>query len=452
MKKIAVFFMLISMVALPLFVAAQAAPAQKAVVPAGRTEVVWWSNFSGSLADTLAKMIEKYNSAQNKYFVKFEFQGSATDLMAKLQATGKAALPDMFSGAVEHTGFFAASSFCKPLQDFIDVDKWDYSTTYPHLVTAYSDGDSRQIGYPLGNSFAGVFVNMDIFKKAGLDPYKELKSLTDVYRVAKLLVDGKFVKYGVAFHNNGYYMNAALAVEGVDSVDAGNGYKGRATKSLYDVGATYKAMYSQLDAYQKIYAGGYGIPYGTDPNGEIVPKFAKGELGMFVGVISFYNRIYNAGGDKLDIGMVPMVGCSPNSRSTGLPAGGTGSFVANNGRPASQAGAYDFIKWLASADQAAFWAVSTGYLPVSSAAAATTVYQDFMKKTFPRAKYALDAQQKGDKLTKTPYLPIANEVLKANLLAIERVANDPKYSIDKAIKEATTSINEALELYNLANK
>ena len=74
-----------------------------------------------------------------------------------------------------------------------------------------------------------------------------------------------------------------------------------------------------------------------------------------------------------------------------------------------------------------------------------------MKKVFPRAQYCLDAQMKGDKLTKTPYLPIANEVLKANLLSIERVANDPKYSIEKAIKEATGSINEALELYNMAN-
>lgn len=451
MKKIALLLMVLSVAAMPFAAFGQAAPAAKVAVPAGRTEVTWWSNFSGSMQQTLLKMIEKYNAEQKKFFVRFEFQGGASDLMAKLQATGQSALPDMFSGAVEHTGFFAASTFCKPLQDFIDQDKWDYSTTYPHLVTAYSDGEGRQMGYPVGNSFAGIYVNMDIFKKAGIDPYKELKSLQDVYRVAKIMVDKKYAKYGVAFHNNGYYVNAALAVEGVDSVNAGNGYKGRADTCLYDKGATYKAMYSMLDAYQKIYAGGYGIPYGTDCNGEVVPKFAKGELAMFVGVISFHNRILTSGGDKLDIGMVPMPGCSENSRSTGLPAGGTGSFIANNGKPASQAGAYDFIKWMAEPEQAAYWAVNTGYLPVSSKAAATETYQTFMNRVFPRAKYCLDAQMKGDKITKTPYLPIANELLKANLLAIERVANDPKYSIDKAIKEATASVNEALELYNLAN-
>ena len=451
MKKLAVVLMAISVIAMPFAVFAQTQPPAKVVVPAGRTEVIWWSNFSGTMQKTLLGMIDKYNAQQNKYFVRFEFQGGASDLMAKLQATAPSALPDMFSGAVEHTGFFAASSFCKPLQDFIDKDKWDYSSTYPHLVSSYSDGEGNQMGYPIGNSFAGVYCNMDMFKKAGLDPYKELKSLQDVYRVAKIMVDKGIAKYGVAFHNNGYYVNAALAVEGVDSVDAGNGYKGKATKSLYDTGKTYKAMYSMLDAYQKIYAGGYGIPYGTDCNGEVVPKFAKGELAMFLGVISFHNRILTSGGDKLDIGMVPMPGCSENSRSSGVPAGGTGSFIAKNNRPAGQAGAYDFIKWLAEPEQAAHWAVSTGYLPVSSAAAATATYQTFMKKVFPRAQYCLDAQTKGDKLTKTPYLPIANEVLKANLLAIERVANDPKYNIEKAIKEATGSINEAIELYNMAN-
>ncbi len=414
-------------------------------------EVIWWSNFSGTMAETLATMIQKYNYVQDKYVVKFEFQGGASDLMAKLQASSQKELPDMFSGAVEHTGFFAASEFTKPLQDFIDADKWDYSTTYPHLKSAYSDGEGNQIGYPIGNSFAGVYVNMDIFKAAGIDPYKEIKSLQDVYEISKKLVDGGYCEYGVAFHPNGYYVNAALAVEGVDSVDAGNGYNGKATASLYDTSPTKDALYSMLDAYQKIYAGGYGVPYGTDCNAEVVPMFATGKLAMFVGVISFHNRILKAGGDKVDIGMLTMPGCSDNSRSTGVPAGGTGSFICNNGKTESQQGAYDFIKWMAEPENAAYWSTSTGYLPVSSDAAETDTYKAFVEKVFPRAAYCLDAQKNGDSNTKTPYLPIANEVLKANLLAVEQVCNDPKYSIDQAIKDANATIAEALELYNLAN-
>ena len=97
------------------------------------------------------------------------------------------------------------------------------------------------------------------------------------------------------------------------------------------------------------------------------------------------------------------------------------------------------------------WSIDTGYLPVTADGAATEAYQTYLKENFPRAQVCLDAQKNGDSATRTPYLPIANEVQSANKLAIEQVANDPNYSVDKAIEDATATVDEALELYNLAN-
>jgi len=417
-------------------------------------KVIWWTNFSGSMFDSIKVLVQQFNDEQDDYEVEVIFQGGASDLMAKLQASTQSELPSAYSGAVEHTGWQVVSEHNVPLQYFIDKDEegWpELETTFPHLITSYSDGEGNLVGYPFGNSFAGIFVNMDIFKAAGLDPYVELKSFEDIYRIAKILVDGGFAQNGAAFHNNGYYVNAALAVEGVESFNNNNGYDGVPTSALYDQSPTYDALAAMMKAYQDLYAGGYAVPYGTDCNAEVVPMFAEGKLAMFIGVISFHNRILLAGGDKLDLGMVPMPGCSENSRSTGLPAGGTGTYIGNNGNEEAQLGAYKFIKWLSEDQQAAYWATATGYLPVSSSAAATETYQTFLTEKFPRAQYCLDAQAAGDSITRSPFLPIANEVLAANLLMIERVTNDPNYDIDSAIKEANQTINEALELYNLAN-
>jgi sn-glycerol 3-phosphate transport system substrate-binding protein len=173
---------------------------------------------------------------------------------------------------------------------------------------------------------------------------------------------------------------------------------------------------------------------------------------MFHGVISFHNRILLAGGDKLDIGMVPMPSASKNGRRTGVPPGGTGNFISNNDNKLTQWGTYEFIKFCANADKQAFFATQTGYLPVGSNAAETALYQSFVKEKFPRVQVCLDAQKNGDKDTKTPFVPISNELLKANLIAIEQVANDPNYDIDKAIADAQATITEAIEIWSLSNK
>jgi sn-glycerol 3-phosphate transport system substrate-binding protein len=419
----------------------------------GPIKVRYWSVFSGVLAEAVDGVIADFNASQKNYIIEREFQGNATEIMAKLQASSKNDLPGMFTGAVENVGYFVNSGYTKSIQDFIDADPGgiDLTKTYPHLVSSYSDGKSRMVGYPIGNSFAGIFYNAKILKDAGIDPAK-IKSYPDMYEAAKKIVNGGFAKYGVGFHKHGYYLNAALAVEGVPSFDKNNGYDGIPTKAVYDTAPTKDSLRSMLGVFQKLYSEKLAVPYGANENDEVVPLFSKGELGMFHGVISFYTRILATGGDKLDIGMIPMPSASEKGKNTGVPAGGTGNFITDNGNNLTQWGAYEFMKFAARADQQANFATKTGYLPVGSGGAETAKYQAFVKEKFPRVQVALDAQKNGDKTTKTPFVPIANELLKANLTAVEQVANDPKYNIDKAIADAQAAITDAIQLWSLANK
>ncbi|MEG1773228.1 MAG: hypothetical protein RR320_00085, partial [Oscillospiraceae bacterium] len=99
-------------------------------------------------------LIDQYHASQKVYHVTLEQQGTQAEMNAKMQSTSLADLPEMFNGAVENIGTYAASPYTVPLQKFVSADKdgWkELDATYKGLVSAYSDGSGNLVGYPIGN-------------------------------------------------------------------------------------------------------------------------------------------------------------------------------------------------------------------------------------------------------------------------------------------------------------
>ena len=114
-------------------------------------------------------------------------------------------------------------------------------------------------------------------------------------------------------------------------------------------------------------------------------------------------------------------------------------------------GAYEFIKFASTADQAAFFAVSTGYLAPNQQAYDSAAYQDFKTNTWPAVSVVYDSLAKSDDSANNPYIPISNEMKAANKLMIETVSSDPNADIAAVIQTGYESIQEAIDLYNLSN-
>lgn len=415
----------------------------------GPIELTWWTNFSGTKGAALETLVQKYNEEQSKYHVTAIYQGSAEEIIAKLQAiSDEKILPDIFMNGSEQTSYFAAADFCEPLQTFVDKYGWDYSDTYPFLVSGYSNREGELVGYPVGNSFTVVYVNMDMFNEAGIDPYKEVRSVQDMARVSKILVGKGIAEYGVGFHKYDGLPQIVLAVQGVDSFDNGNGYTGDVEKCLYDTGATFKAMHNYMQALQDMAKDGTLIPYGTDLNSEIIPLFTSGKLAMAEATVSSWGTISKAN-PEFEVCILATYGADSNTRSTGYPVAGTGNFMCNTGNSERMKGAFEFIKWLSLPENTAYVATQTGYIPVTTTGSATALYQDFVQNKCPAMQYILDCQAKGDAISKFPYLPIANELFEPNRNMIQKVTTDVNSNVDDAIRTACSEINEAIELYNM---
>ena len=405
--------------------------------------------------DHLQKVIDAFNESQDAYHVTIEYQGNQTELNAKLGSTAQADLPSMFSGPVENVAMYATAEYCVPLQGFIDADTngWpELESTWEAIRTAYCDNEGNQVGYPVGYSYPGIYYNADMLAEAGIDP-KEIKSFNDLYDACVKLVEGGYTTYGVGFHPDGFYFNAALGREGLQAYNNNNGLGSeRITECLYTKDAkVHDAIYNMLDVYQKLHAEKLCVAYGSDYQAEVIPQMASGDCAMFMGVVSMTTKILDAANGAFEVGIIPMISATEAGMNSGEPAGGTGLWICNTGDTAEQQGAYEFIKFASTGEQAASFAVATGYLAPNQESYTSDTYNDYVANTFPAVTGVYESLAASDDSATHPYIPISNEMKVANKLAIETVSSDPKANIDDVIKTAEETIQEAIDLYNMSN-
>ena len=404
---------------------------------------------------SLQKVIDAFNESQDAYHVTIEYQGNQTELNAKLGSTAQADLPSMFSGPVENVAMYATAEYCVPLQGFIDADTngWpELESTWEAIRTAYCDNEGNQVGYPVGYSYPGIYYNADMLAEAGIDP-KEIKSFNDLYDACVKLVEGGYTTYGVGFHPDGFYFNAALGREGLQAYNNNNGLGSeRITECLYTKDTkVHDAIYNMLDVYQKLHAEKLCVAYGSDYQAEVIPQMASGDCAMFMGVVSMTTKILDAANGAFEVGIIPMISATEAGMNSGEPAGGTGLWICNTGDTAEQQGAYEFIKFASTGEQAASFAVATGYLAPNQESYTSDTYNDYVANTFPAVTGVYESLAASDDSATNPYIPISNEMKVANKLAIETVSSDPKANIDDVIKTAEETIQEAIDLYNMSN-
>ncbi len=423
--------------------------------PAGTIELVWWTNYGEKNVALLQTTIDKFNESQSDYHLTIEYQGNANELMAKLNATNKDGLPDLFNHAAQRIGTIIDVNYLAKLQDYIDKDPdgaaWTKGT-YQALIDAYSY-EGKLVGYPNGYSYGVVYYNKDMFAKAGINP-ADIHNMNDLYEAGKKLVDGGFCKKAIGFHPSGYYANCMLAYDPVDTFDAKNGMDGRVTKCLYmDGGDAQKAVTAILDYYKKLYAGGYGVPYGANWNSEVVPLIASGDCAMGMGVISQANNlIKNIDGKfKLGVLQVPAATNGTETAGKGAAIGGTGIFMANTGDYWKMKGAYEFIKFMAQGEYTSNFSTGTGYLACSDAVYQSDAYQTYIKDTFPGIQDIYDHLKVADGSAVMPFNGVVTEIENQFKSAIEKIAADPSLDVMSVQKTLYEEVQDAIDLYNASN-
>ncbi len=426
-------------------------PLDNATPPTKPVEVSFWHGFAaGANQDATNVLTQKFNDAhRGEIHVTPVYQGTYDDTLAKLKTAIQAGQPSQLPSLVQiydiGTRFMIDSKATQPMQVFIDHDKYSTADLEPNILGYYSIG-GKLYSMPWNVSTPLLYYNKDAFVAAGLDPNKPPQTLdeirADAEKLTKKDASGNVVQYGFGAAIYGWFLEQLTARADLQYCNNGNGRDKNATKVNINQPEDVKIV----DWWSKMVADGLALNTGRNTT-DAQNAFKAGRFAMNLestGVLRGYQSSVKF---QLGTGFFP--------RSTDTSAGGTiiggASLWITNGKPSyEQKAAWEFVKFLESPDNMAYWHTHTGYFPVDKKALNDPTDQAWVQQ-YPQFRTAIDQLHatKLDKATQGCLLGVMPAARQAAEVGIEN-AILKKAAPQRAMDDAVQSIQPQIDQYNQA--
>jgi len=419
----------------------------KDVKPAAK--IVWWHAMSGVNGDAINKIVDGFNKSQSAIKVEAVFQGTYDDLLSKLNtALASKAAPAIAQVFDIGQAYMRDSGEVTPMQAFIDRDKFDTSDFEPAVLNYYKYQDKLQ-SMPFNASSAILYFNADAFKEVGLDPAKPPQTFSEVAEAAKKLTkkdaSGATVRAGFAPSIYGWLFEQLMANSGSLYADNGNGRDDRATKLVYN-NAEGKAI---LDWWKAGVDGGYFTNPGIDNDGAKA-AFNAGKTAMYLESTASLRGHINTAKFEVGVGKLP----KPDKAAAdgGAIIGGASLYVMKSRPAEEQQAAWEFIKYAMTPAVQAQWQSDTGYYPVRKAAYNEAPSKEWATK-YPQFLVAVDQIRNAPQNRKSngAVIGVFAQSRARTQKMIESVLLGQSTS-QKALDDAVTEMNAAVDKYNKSNK
>lgn len=420
----------------------------------GPVEITFWHGMTGELESSLERITDEYNASQDAVRVKVQNQGGYEQAIDKYLQSGQGSRPELVQAPEYAVEVFKDTDSFIPIGACIAAEEFDTSTLLSSALNAYAT-EGVQWSMPFNMSAPILYFNRAVFEAAGLDPNDPPASLEEIREASQAIVDSGAATYGMVFDTSfdaggGWFFEQWFAKAGEFYADNENGRSAPATQVLFnnetglEIGTWLKAMVDD----------GLAVNVGDNTSGQdtFLKMVDPSEPGaMTIGTSAALGPVLAAieggiagpGFVKEDLGTGQMPG--PDGSPTVL-VGGASLWIPADKGDAEAAAAWDYIKYLISADVQSDWAASTGYVPINSDALtveplATTYAED------PRFQVAFDQFQAtpGDEPTAIgPLLGPQREirVLTARALADIFSGGDVQAALDAAKAEADTLLSD----------
>jgi sn-glycerol 3-phosphate transport system substrate-binding protein len=410
-------------------------------------EITFWHAMGGAGGEAINKMVENFNNSQKKVHVTAQFQGTYDEAINKLKSAAKGnAGPDVMQVYDIGTRFMIDSGYAVPMQKLIDENKFDTSSLEPNLL-AYYTVDKKLYSMPFNSSTPILYYNKTAFKEAGLDPEKAPKTFEELMEYAKKLTKKngeKVEQYGFSMATYGWFFEQLLVKQGANYADNKNGRADKATKVEFDKnGAGLKVF----DDWKKLYDTGAVVNLGRKTD-DTKSAFIAGKIAMTMDSTAALKDIMNGVGGRFEIGTayLPSVDASKNG---GVSIGGASLWAMDKKDKEKQKAAFEFIKYMVSPEQQAFWSKNTGYFAVTKKAYDLPEMKDHLQK-FPQFQTALNQLHDSPKTATGALLGVFPEARQTIELNLEKMIQG-QVTPEKAMKDAAKTINDAIVNYNKMN-
>jgi sn-glycerol 3-phosphate transport system substrate-binding protein len=415
----------------------------------GRTapvEIIFWHSMTAANAETLRKLVDQFNAAQDRVQVRAVFQGTYTEARTKyLTALRGGGLPDIAQLEDTATQLMIDSSSVVAAQDCIDAEGYRLDDFLDRVV-AYWTVAGRLWAMPFNVSAPLLFYNKTAFQRAGLDPNRPPTTLEDVRASARAIVASGSARSGIAFELSASYMEHWFAMAGEPFVNNDNGRAGRATEVRFnsDLGRGLFAWLKQMVDERLALSVGRN-PSDIDHLIAIGSRDAAMTISTSASLRSVMNVLQSGQFPDVTPGVGPMPG---PTGAGGVLVGGAALWTIGRSAPEKQEAARRFARWLAEPAQQAAWHAGSGYIPIRKSAAQLPAVRDLWAKE-PEFKMAYDELLRGptNVATAGPVIGAYGDVREALVKGMEQMwlRGTPA---DAALRQAEQEANAAIADYN----
>lgn len=398
----------------------------------------------GSVAKAMDELVDRFNE-ENEYgiTVNAQYQGEYDDSLNKLKS---AQIGNMGADLVQvyeiGTRFMIESGWTVPMQNMVDADNYDLSQIEPNL-SAYYTIDDQLYSMPFNSSTPIMYYNKDIFDKAGITEIPD--SLEELSEVGGQLMEKGGADQVISLGIYGWFFEQFISKQGLDYANNGNGREDIAIAVAFDENGAAENI---LSIWKELNDKGYAPNVGRGGDAGLA-DFSSGKSAITLGSTASLNQILQDVNGKFEVGTAYFPKIS-SSDEGGVSIGGASLWALNNNDPKKLRATWEFVKFLISPESQAFWNASTGYFPVTVAAHEEQVFKDNIAK-YPQFETAIEQLHASSPEYAGALLSVFPEARSIVETEIEKTINGEQ-SVDEAVESMSSSINDAIEEYNLVNE
>lgn len=410
------------------------------------TELTFWHSMGGKGGEAITALVDAFNESQDEIRVVAEYQGAYDDAVNKLKssALGNAG-PDIMQLYEIGTKWMIDSEYAIPMQDFIDEEGYDVSHLEENILDYYTI-DDKLYSMPFNTSTPILYYNKTAFEEVGLNPEVAPTNFDEILEYSEKLTkkSGNITeRYGYAMQIYGWFFEQFLIKQQLDYANEGNGRNNQATAVTFD---TNQGALNIINGWKTLVDSGLIANFGR--NGDAVTdSFASGKVAMTIASTASLTDIKSKINDIFELGTAYLPAVSSTDEG-GVSIGGASLWIMDKGDDDKAKAAFEFIKFMVSADVQAQWAQATGYFSVNKEAYEIPSMVEYLNNN-PEFQTAIDQLREPNNQSGAllGVFPEARAAIEEN---IEKVLNN-ELSASEAVLNLTKTINQALEKYNKAN-
>ena len=414
----------------------------------GPVEITMWHSTVEQNLKTLEALTAQFNSSQTDVRVRLVSQIDYEETFTKYKAgLSSGDLPDIAFLQADDQQQMIDTQTVLPASVCAKADKYSFSDFLPRVMS-YFTVQGTTYAMPFAVSGPVLYYNKKAFTAAELDPDKPPTTLDEVRTASeKLKSSGAVTKAGFGLKVEPGFFSHWTAMAGKLFVNPNNGRTARATTAAFN-SKTGREIFTWMSG---MVADGLAV---TNPDSgssafDNLLGIGNGSHAMAVDTsasLGTVKAVLGGGGfPNVDLGVAPMPGPSGNG---GVLVSGGAMYMINRSAPEKQAAAWEYLKFLDSAETQAAWAVGTGYLPIRESAAESKTMTDFWAAN-PEFKVAYDQLVGGNDTPAAAGAVIGpsslvNDIVRDAENAMFLQGTTPK----AALKEAATKATAAMKDYN----